>query len=596
MSAHPVRREKFFQRFWLASPIFLLTGLLILSSALRASSLGIDTDGRWGPYRFLLVWVGAVLLLVGSLPWLNRLWQRFIYKIWLPRISTPWKTSRACRSLQSIKGCRVLSWWDVNPVRSARLSAIVLLILSGILYIWYATGGYWTDNSKYQSYYQMLTDAFRHGQASLLVEPDPALARIENPYDISQREGISYLWDASYYKGKYYLYWGPAPVLGQLLLEFIMPTAGGDAYLMALFATAMVGALFGNIFSFWKRFFPRIPWGGFTAILFAVAFSNPILWLVGRPASYEIAIIAGQFYFLAGTWAAFPSLIGEPNKTGRLVLAGLCFSLAVLSRSTLAIPVIFLAGYFAWQFIRQRESVWRQLLALGFPLALGAGFTFLYNYIRFDSIFEFGVRFQLSSLNQYDETNKLFSLVYIPMNLFNYLFNPVNVLWNFPYIEPIKATISIKGTGITAPNNYAAQWVSGLLITTPFLFAILALLMQIIQPRLRAGIEPSLRKLITALCSVALLEFGIVQFFYSNSMRYIMDSVPIMLILAGMGVCFFLEWAQHAPHRVWVPWVMAALIFINVCSGLLLGLSSEGHVFESVNPILFEQLSSWFGS
>jgi hypothetical protein len=60
-----------------------------------------------------------------------------------------------------------------------------------------------------------LVDAFSAGQVSLLEQPSKELLALENPYDWSQRTaaGVSYLWDHLLFDGKYYSYYGVAPVL-----------------------------------------------------------------------------------------------------------------------------------------------------------------------------------------------------------------------------------------------------------------------------------------------------------------------------------------------------------------------------------------------
>ena len=62
---------------------------------------------------------------------------------------------------------------------------------------------------------QELVDAFEAGQVSLLREAEQPLLELENPYDWSQRleSGVDYAWDHLLYEGKYYSYYGIAPVV-----------------------------------------------------------------------------------------------------------------------------------------------------------------------------------------------------------------------------------------------------------------------------------------------------------------------------------------------------------------------------------------------
>src|SRR5580704_13238715 len=61
------------------------------------------------------------------------------------------------------------------------------------------------------SYYQMLTEAFLSGRTYLSLEPDPRLKALADPWAGAQ--GVPRAHDATYYNGKYYLYFGMGPVL-----------------------------------------------------------------------------------------------------------------------------------------------------------------------------------------------------------------------------------------------------------------------------------------------------------------------------------------------------------------------------------------------
>ncbi len=573
----------------------LLVGSLLLIGAFVPAGLGMDPDGRWGPYHRLLVWAGTILFATGLFPWSHPAWMRFYDNVWLPRVATPFRQSRFNQRLRIARRWRAVAWWFDNPVRTARILIAILLAACAVLYTWYATVGYWSPVVKHTNYYPLLADAFRHGQLALRLEPDPALARLADPYELAQREGLQYPWDISYFKGKYYLYWGPSPVLGQFFLEALSPAEVQDNDLIVLYALGLIGMISGILLHVWRRFFPGVSPLALAMILCAAAFANPILWQVGRSMVYEIAVVAGQFYLLAGLWAALPLLYGEPLKGPRLALAATCWVLAVGARSALAIPVIFLAGWCAWRLLGGRENRLGRLFALGTPLALGAAGLMVYNYLRFGSLMDFGQHYQLGGLDQYVHGDLLFRPAYVPINLFNYLFNPLDVLARFPFIETRKSTLVIPGLGLSAPNFYGSQSVAGILVTIPFLLSLIALAILLLFPKTRGGIAPALRRLIVPLGITALLALGVVLFFFSCSMRYAMDSVPTLLILSGMGALALLDWARQAGHRGWAPWLILALVLANVAIGLLLGLTGESNLFERYNPALFQRMAGWFG-
>ncbi len=566
---------KYSRRIRMAFLPVLLAGSILLTGVFLPAEVGLDSDGRWGPYHLLLAWIGAILFLTGLFPWFHPAWMRIYYNFWRPRVSIPFEQGQFNQRLQIARRHRAVTWWLDHPVRAARIFAVILLVACGFIYSAFATGDRSVPPTDQANYYSLLTDAFRHGQLSLRLEPDPALARLTNPYDPAQREGIPYPWDISYFQGKYYLYWGPTPVLGQIFLEAFTPNPVQGTDLIVLFTLGMTAMISGILLHVWRRFFPNVSPLALALILVAAAFSNPILWQVSLATVYEIAVVAGQFFLLAGLWAVLPLLYGESLKTPRLILAAVCWGLAVGARTTLAVPVIFLAGWCAWHVLRKRENSLGRLAALGTPLALGAGGLLIYNYLRFGSVLDFGQHYQLGGLDQYANRDLLFRSVYIPINLFNYLFNPVDVLARFPFIEARKTTLVIPGFGWSAPNFYGSQPVAGLLTTIPFLLTLIALAILLHFPKTRAGIVPAARRLTIPLSITALLAFGVVLFFFSCSMRYAMDSAPTLLVISGIGGMAMLDWGRQAGHRGWVAWLMLALALTTVAIGLLLGLSGQ---------------------
>ncbi len=93
------------------------------------------------------------------------------------------------------------------------LGAIGALVLVALVHVWVISAGTmtrWPEHSK--GYYDLLADAFLHGQTHLLIEPAPQLRALPDPYDASANQPWR-LHDAILHGGKYYFYWGPAPAL-----------------------------------------------------------------------------------------------------------------------------------------------------------------------------------------------------------------------------------------------------------------------------------------------------------------------------------------------------------------------------------------------
>ncbi len=241
---------------------------------------------------------------------------------------------------------------------------------------------------KTSEYYPLLTDAFLAGRTSLLVPPDPRLLALPNPRDPVANAPYR-LHDASLYQGKYYLYFGPTPVLVlflpyQVLTGSQLPTRAAVA-LFCIGGYACSCALFFLLARREKWVCPF--WLAATAVL-SLGTSSLVLFLLMRPSFYEVAI-ASAYCFLMGGFALLADSLGRqvPRLPG-LILSGLCFGLAAGCRPTAALLAVLIA---ALLFFRIRSRV----LAFACPIMVCGLLLAWYNYARFHNPLEFGTSYSL---------------------------------------------------------------------------------------------------------------------------------------------------------------------------------------------------------
>jgi hypothetical protein len=100
-------------------------------------------------------------------------------------------------------------------------------------------------------HFNLLARGFLAGHLHLDGEPPAALLEAVNPYDPASRGDVEVLHDASLYRGKYYIYFGPVPVIS-LFLPFTVLT-GRDlplpyaAWLFCSGAFLMLASIFGFV-------------------------------------------------------------------------------------------------------------------------------------------------------------------------------------------------------------------------------------------------------------------------------------------------------------------------------------------------------------
>ena len=66
-----------------------------------------------------------------------------------------------------------------------------------------------------EGYYNLLTRGFLKGQTALDRVVEPAMLALKDPYNPAERAGKG-LHDASYYQGRYFIYFGVTPVVAAL--------------------------------------------------------------------------------------------------------------------------------------------------------------------------------------------------------------------------------------------------------------------------------------------------------------------------------------------------------------------------------------------
>lgn len=456
------------------------------------------------------------------------------------------------------------------------LNAAILLI-----YIWFASDGLWKALPNETNYYDLQANAFAKGQLELDIEPDPALLALseEDLYEPENRTGIPVLWDASLYKGKYYLYWGPSPALLLAPVKVFHSSDIGDKLLGLIFLTGTLLFLNLIILDLWRRYFSHIPrWAVLSAIAFA-GLVNPMPYVMVEGRIYESAIIAAQFFLVGGFYFLLPAL--EHPTYWRLSLAGLFFVLAVGARTPLAPGVGFVSFMmFVWAFQTQRRRMITLLASFALPLVIGALAYMAYNYARFDSFTEFGFRYQFTSYNLYENLDKTLSIAYMPPNLFKTLLNPLERREAFPYVFPNRWAGSAWLTNYQ-PGMYLTftENITGIFISSPFL--LLGLLSAI-------RTKPNLRWILPALALTSLGIFITLQTYFFIAMRYLLDVTPTLTLIAVIGFWHGFDLFKNRKAYVFAA---AVLLIYSIALSLMISFSGNLELFKIHNPELVKQMT-----
>ena len=475
-------------------------------------------------------------------------------------------------------------------------------------YIWIITIGRIDKWPGGRDYYWMLTQAFQKRQTYLLVDPNPELLKLEDPYDLQQRKGLEYLWDTTLYNGKYYLYWGPVPAVLGVIVNFITARPVTDVGWVFSF---IVGTALFSVMLLRKicqdfEFPGWIFWGGALAAILNI----PLVWLLTHPTYYEVSIAGGQFFMMAGFFLFYLAFRSASLHKGYLLLAALAFGLAGGTRVNLLPSVILLAFVIFWRIYRyHRRRLSASIPAFAatlIPLAIVACSLAWYNYIRFDSIFEFGHRYQLSGLSITEDERDQISLNYILPNLYTYVFRLPSLSREFPFVTVPWIKENMWPFFIHLPENYYyPEPVAGVLFVVPLLGCTALLLLRLLW--LLANGDISLVRGTWKANSSRLLWFGLSVFgyilvqtfilfaFVSSSMRYLFDLSPALVLLSTMFVGYHVQAFEKNSSVVKAIvglWLLASVL--TVVAGFLIGFTGSQNNFLNKNPQLYYQLLDWF--
>jgi hypothetical protein len=246
------------------------------------------------------------------------------------------------------------------------------------------------------AYFNYLADAFLHGQLYLRLIPT------------STR-------DLSFFNGRYYLYWPPMPAVVLMPFVNIFGVDFSDVFFNVVIASMNVAVLAALFRAVDRAGLIRIT-ANYRAMLvffFALGTVHVVLALFGKV--WFTAQLLGFLFVGLAYLAAI-----ERKGTLSFFVTGLLMACAALTRNHLLFTAVWPAYYLLAKYWRDRPRLYLYLVAGLLPV-LVMGWLFLdYNFIRFDSPFELGIRYHRMALVFLDDYHKYgaFNLHYLPTNFY----------------------------------------------------------------------------------------------------------------------------------------------------------------------------------
>lgn len=288
------------------------------------------------------------------------------------------------------------------------------------------------------SLYNHMADAFIHGQLHMRILPPEELLSLENPFDPLQNleyraHGYN---DFALFNNKFYLYFGPAPVLTLYIPLKVLAGIRLTSPLAVLIFLA--GQLIFSVLllrHLQEKYYPKLSGWIFTVSILVIGLANTAPYLMSFAMAYQVAIAAAMFFQIGAIYFICIAFANKKVNQKYLLLGSLFLSLAICSRyiyvfCCIIIPILL---FKIWKDNKSEKATFtKSLITLLTPLIIFGSLMCTYNYLRFGNIFDVGGKYQLATLDLngkyfFGFDNFLPSLEY-------YLFKPLKYMPKYPYI------------------------------------------------------------------------------------------------------------------------------------------------------------------
>ena len=521
----------------------------------------------------------------------------------------------------------LLSWscfeyinpWHTNPI-------LHTYVEQGVIYqstpnrTWLLDYPQTQDELGYHDIFIQQMDAWLKGQLNLDLPVDPKLSTLNNPYDISERKaaGVKAYYDRQFYDGKYYSYYGPAPIftiyLPIYLITGMVPSPSLAIYIAALMSIAAAFFLC-HVLVKTLKLRPNI----------LIFFTGEVAVITGSLTLFNI--IGQKFYFIAMPMAmtfvncALACLLLAYHRAGTrfskvmLALSGLCVVLTVLSRPQMLLMAV--AFMLPFMLLRLKETCFssqerpsaklahllqrselrsfiKEHLYLVVPILIGALGTMLYNYARFDNVLEFGQQFSICL------EDSRYKLVRLSLNSLSHVLyfsflQPYEYLKDFPYFLASSQIYYDYG------NFHFFEITLGV-FALPLTYA-LVLLYPCLRPQ--SGLKqadggwlrPALLRTLGG-CGILVIVFsfliGYIEFHYAaNAARYTSQLLYGWCLISFILLCVFVQCGKSGASKL-LYLIALFLIAKTIVVGYFVAFSHIEDLGYDFNPDYLIELRRFF--
>ncbi len=477
-------------------------------------------------------------------------------------------------------GKAVLSCSKQNLIRYISLAvALILSIATVVIFFdsfgWGAMTRYPLEEhiSNYNPYVQQF-DAFMKGQFNIDYEPSEKFLALENPYDPAERSGTEYLYDRAYFEGKYYSYFGTAPIFTVMLPCYLLTgSLPSDAVIQLIYMLVFVLFMTALVFDIGQKVAKHTHPAVLAFISYVATVSSlQLMFARGRTPFYYIAATSAMAFLAMFAFFFFRGIFSKKIYSRAILFgaAGLAFALCFHSRVNTAFAAAFfiVPAVLFGIVLKKRESpsadevqktslgvkighISIELCSLAFFVIIGFIIAFAYNYARFGSILDFGSKYQLTVA---DVSKYKLDIREIGHSVFNYFLSP---------LKNDDGTLNLGYSKISGLSRYL--YVDGHfgILEIPFTWSAFATPFLFFDRSKSRLLRYSTVFAFIGCFAIAWIDFCLGGVIY----RYLCDFSAIFAVLAAIGFILIFDklWEIKLP---WIRYILIGAVIIFLIASL----------------------------
>ena len=441
----------------------------------------------------------------------------------------------------------------------------IIIFIVFVFYLLIATVGTFDFklNENYTNgYYSSRTEGYLKGQLHLPINPHPELFKLKDIYDPVQNKKYREH-DLSFYKGKYYLYFGATPTF-VLLLPYRFITGRNLPDSFTVFVFSFGSFIFSLLILLYlkNRYFNNINSKMVLISAGVLGFGNFATWLLRRPDMYEIAISSGLFFLTGAIYFLCKAFEKSKPQIFHLMIGSTFLGLGVDCRPQIALAgiILFIALY---KFFKCENILNKRVFAsisTLLPFLLCCFLVLFHNYIRFDNPLEFGTKYQLAGYKIVDG----FNIENAHTSLYCLFLSSPKIFSSFPFIEPKIPSVPIA---FKPKSTFIVEAMVGILPGNPFILLIFFIPLIYLIYKIRFQ-DVNLNKVkfpifeFTMILVPAILHILIILTRSGIGLRYLADFSTLLILVAIIMWFYFIEIIPSLKTKSLINY--SALIFATL--------------------------------